>query len=53
MAKVAQDGGPDIRLLSHADRGRIVAAGPDRHVTPGQETVLEFMRNSLTHDMSA
>ena len=53
MAKVAQDGGPDIRLLSNADRGRIVAAGPDHHVTPGQETVLEFMRNSLTHDMSA
>jgi Sensors of blue-light using FAD len=53
MAKVAQDGGPDIRLLSNADRGRIVSAGADHHITPEQDTVLEFMRSSLAHDMSA
>ena len=47
MAKVAQDGGPDIRLLSNADRGTIVAAGADHHVTPEQEQLLTFMRGSL------
>src|SRR5205085_7022976 len=47
MAKVAEDGGPDIRLLSNASRGQIVAAGPESHVTPEQEQVIGFMRESL------
>ena len=47
MAKVAEDGGPDIRLMSNASRGQIVAAGPDPHVTPEQERVIGFMRESL------
>jgi hypothetical protein len=34
MAQVSENGGPDIRLLSNADRGKIVAASPDGHVTP-------------------
>ena len=47
MAKVAEDGGPDIRMLSNAARGQIVAAGPDSHVTPEQEQIIGFMRESL------
>jgi hypothetical protein len=47
MAKVAEDGGPDIRLLSNAAKGGIVAAGPDGHVTPEQEAVLGRMRDSI------
>jgi len=50
MAKVAEDGGPDIRLLSNAAKGKIVAASPDVHVTPEQEAVLAFMRNSIAHE---
>jgi hypothetical protein len=48
MARVSEHGGPDIRLLSNADRRRIVAAGPDEHVTAQQERVLSFMRDSVT-----
>lgn len=47
MAKVAEDGGPDIRMLSNAARGQIVAAGPDPHVTPEQAEIIGFMRESL------
>jgi hypothetical protein len=47
MAKVAEDGGPDIRLLSNASRGGIVAAGADHHVTPEQEQLLTSMRGSV------
>jgi len=47
MAQVAETGGSDIRLLSNASRGRIVAAGPDSNVTPQQERVVGFMRESL------
>ena len=47
MAKVAEDGGPDIRMMSNAARGQIVAAGPDSHVTPEQEQIIGFMRESL------
>src|SRR5689334_1815710 len=47
MARVSEDGGPDIRLLSNASKGGIVAAGPDGHVTSEQESVLAFMRNSI------
>jgi hypothetical protein len=41
MAQVSEDGVPDIRLMSNADKGKIVAASPDAHVTAGQETVLD------------
>lgn len=50
MARVSEDGGPDIRLLSNAAKGSIVAASPDAHITPEQETVLAFMRNSITRE---
>lgn len=50
MAKVAEDGGPDIRLLSNATKGTIVAASPDAHVTPEQETLLAFMRRSAADE---
>jgi hypothetical protein len=50
MARVSEDGGPDIRLMSNAAKGRIVAAAPDTHVTPDQETVLAFMRDSITRE---
>ncbi|MGI8714897.1 MAG: BLUF domain-containing protein [Solirubrobacteraceae bacterium] len=53
MAKVAADGGPDIRLLSNAQRGSIVAAGADHHITPEQETVLAQMRASVAEDAVA
>lgn len=52
MAKVAEDGGPDIRLMSNASRGQIVAAGPDSHITPEQERVIGFMRESLVDNAS-
>jgi hypothetical protein len=47
MARVSEDGGPDIRLLSNAKVGRIVEAGADHHISPEQESVLEFMRSSV------
>jgi Sensors of blue-light using FAD len=47
MAEVAEDGGPDIRLVSNAQKKTIVAAGPDGTITPEQESVLGFMRESL------
>jgi hypothetical protein len=47
MAKVADEGGPDIRLLSNATRGKIVTAGADHHVTPEQERLLALMRGSV------
>ena len=50
MAKVAADGGPDIRVLSNAGKGSLVLASPDGHVTPEQETVLAVMRESITHE---
>jgi hypothetical protein len=50
MAKVAESGGPDIRLLSHADKRSIVMAGPDGHVTPEQESVLARMRESIARE---
>ena len=53
MAKVADDGGPDIRLLSNAGKRSIVLASPDGHVTPEQETVLAFMRESIAPEASA
>jgi hypothetical protein len=47
MAKVATDGGPDIRLLSNAARGEIVAAPKDPSINPQQEKLLEVMRDAL------
>jgi predicted sulfurtransferase len=49
MAKVAADDGPDIRLMSNAQKGVIVLApGQDHSITDDQETVLAFMRTALT-----
>lgn len=48
MARISEDGGPDIRLLSNAKAGTIVQAGADHHISPAQETVLAFMRGSVT-----
>lgn len=53
MAKVAEDGGPDIRLMSNAGKRTIVAAGPDGHITPEQETVLALMRSTIAHEQHA
>jgi hypothetical protein len=51
MAKVADDGGSDIRLLSNAAKGVIVALpGADAPATAEQEDLLAFMRESLAHD---
>jgi hypothetical protein len=47
MARVSEDGGPDIRLLSNVKAGQIVAAGTDHHISPEQESVLAFMRDSI------
>ena len=54
MAKVGSDDGPDIRLISNARKGAIVAApGVDASITPAQQTVLTFMRGSITPDEPA
>ncbi len=54
MAKVSEDDGPDIRLLSNARKGVIVLApGQDQTVTAAQETVLALMRKSLAMDTLA
>jgi hypothetical protein len=37
-------------VLSNAKAGRIVEAGADHHISPEQETVLAFMRGSITPD---
>ena len=52
MAKVSTEGGPDIRLLSNAGRGGIVAAPKDPSITAVQETVLASMRDALALDAS-
>lgn len=52
MAKVATDGGADIRLLSNASKGVIVDAPGRDIVTPEQEAVLASMRSSLALDAS-
>jgi hypothetical protein len=46
MAKVADDGESDIPLLMNANKGGISPAAP-RPTTPEQETVLDFMRESV------
>lgn len=50
MAEVAEDGRPDIRLVSNAAKGVITTAGPDPSRTPEQETVLATMRAAMVHD---
>jgi hypothetical protein len=40
-------------VLSNAQRGTIVAAGSDHHITPDRENVLAFMRASVTEDAVA
>jgi hypothetical protein len=50
MAKVAETGGPDIRLLSNAGRQAIVTAPADPSITPAQEAVLAVMREALALD---
>ena len=52
MARVSTEGGPDIRLLSNAGRGGIVAAPKDPSITPVQETVLASMRDAIALDPS-
>ena len=52
MAKVSEDGGSDIRLLSNAKRGVIVDAPGRDIITPEQEKVLASMRSSLVLDAS-
>ncbi len=48
MAEVSADGGADIRLVSNAQKGVIVAVrGTDSTVTPAQEEVLASMRRSI------
>jgi len=48
MAKVAEDGGSDIRLLSNATKGVIVAVPKaDPSITDEQEAVLASMRDWL------
>jgi hypothetical protein len=48
MAKVANDGEPDIPLLTNTDKGGISPAQP-RPTTEAQEAVLGLMRQSLRH----
>lgn len=51
MAKVADGGGADIRLMSNANKGVIVAAPVrDKTITEDQEAVLASMREALTLD---
>ncbi len=50
MAKVAEDGEPDIPLIAHRD-GISPAAG--RGTTPEQDELLAFMRDSAVGDSHA
>jgi hypothetical protein len=50
MAEVSDDEGPDIRLVSNAKVGEIVAMGKDPSITPVQEQVLRFMRAAAASD---
>lgn len=46
MAKVAEDGEPDIPLLMNVNKGGISPAAR-RPTTPEQDAILDFMRDSL------
>ncbi len=51
MAKVADGGGADIRLMSNAGKGVIVAVPrADASITAEQEEILAFMRETLALD---
>lgn len=50
MARVSEDGGPDIRLLSNAGRREIVSAPRDPSITEAQEAVLGYMRDAATEE---
>lgn len=51
MAKVAEDGEPDIPLLMNRDKGGISRAAP-RPTTDDQEVVLGFMRDSVHQQLA-
>lgn len=51
MAKVAEDGEPDIPLLMNRDKGGISRAAP-RPTTDDQEAVLGFMRDSVHQQLA-
>ena len=46
MARVCEDGKPDIPLLMNVNKGGISPAAP-RPTTPDQEKILDFMRESI------
>jgi Sensors of blue-light using FAD len=46
MAKVAEDGAPDIPLLNNVDKGGISPAAP-RATTPEQQSLLDVMRAAI------
>jgi hypothetical protein len=46
MARVSDDGQPDIPLLMNVDKGGASPAAP-RPTTPEQESILDFMRDSI------
>ena len=46
MAKVAEDGEPDIPLLMNVTKGGISPAAP-RPTTPEQDSILDFMRDAV------
>ena len=46
MAKVADEGEPDIPLLMNVNKGGISPAA-GRPTTPEQEKILDFMRDSV------
>ncbi len=52
MAKVAADGEPDIPLIMNVQKGGAVRAAP-RPTTPEQESLLEFMRDSIRPEKPA
>lgn len=52
MARVSEDGSADLRLMSNAQRGRIVAVRSADRVTDAQEEILASMRASLALDMT-
>lgn len=51
MARVSEDGSPDIPLLTNVHKGGISPAAP-RPTTPEQDTMLDFMRASISSESS-
>ena len=50
MARVSADGGPDIPLIAHPDG---ISPAARRATTPGQESVLDVMREATRGDARA